>query len=132
MEFSHYKVLWIIVHLLADAIEAIYYFGLEFRENLTNFVKSISQTRGVYSLSDDSLSIESRIKEIKKLPKHLAVILNAEREKDVDVKKLINLVLWALRSGTDFISFYDYKGKLNPSLLTNCRVRTYSLKVKIF
>lgn len=115
MSFSFYKVLWMIVHLLADLIEAVYYFGLEFRENFSNFIKNISQPKQTHDFTDDRLLIQSRINEIKKLPKHLAVILNANSEKDVDLKQLTNLVLWALSSGVDFISFYDYKGKLNAN-----------------
>ena len=117
MSISFFKVLWIIAHLLADLIEAIYYFGLEFRESFSNFVKFLSQSRQDKSFSDDSQTIESRIKEIKKLPKHVAVLLNANSEKDVDVKKLTNLVLWALSSGVEFISFYDYKGKVKINII---------------
>lgn len=119
MVYSYNKVLWIIVHLLADLIEAIYYFGLEFRENLSNFVKNISQPRRVKSSIDDILTIESHLKGIKKLPKHLAVLLSVNSEKDVDVIKLTNLVLWALSSGVEFISFYDYKGEFSTSLITS-------------
>lgn len=112
MSFSYHKVLWIIAHFLADLIEAIYYFGLEFRENLFNFIKNISKPTQAHNYKDDRLIIESRISEIKKHPKHLAVILNANSGRDVDLEHLTNLVFWSLSSGAEFISFYDYKGNL--------------------
>lgn len=103
------------MHLLVDLIEAIYFFGLEFRENFSYFIKNISQPKHSHDYNDDRLLIESRIDELKKLPKHLAVILNANSEKDIDILQLTKLVLWALSSGVNFISFYDYKGKLNAN-----------------
>lgn len=120
MNISYPKVLWIIIHLLTDFIETIYYFGLEFRENLTNFLINfinISQSRRVHNLFDDCQIIENRIKEIPKLPKHLAVILSANSENELDVRKLTSLVIWALSSGVEFISFYDYKGKVYVDLI---------------
>lgn len=113
MSFSYHKVLWIIAHFLADLIEALYFFGLEFRDNLFNFIKNISQPAPTSDSKDVRLIIESRISEIKKHPKHLAVILNANSRRDVDVEHLTNLVLWSLSSGVEFISFYDYKGNLH-------------------
>lgn len=110
MSFPYYKVLWIIVHLIADFIEAIGYFGLELRENLYNFIKNITKARQKQELGDDKRLIECHINEIKKLPTHLAVILDINKEKDVDLKQLTNLVLWSLWSGVNFISFYDYRG----------------------
>jgi len=110
MNLLFFKLLLFILHRLADLIEAIYYFGLEFRENLRSFIKNINQPRRLYSFNYDILTIESKIKQLEKLPKHLAVLLNADTEKDVDVKNLTDLVLWALNSGVEFISFYDYKG----------------------
>lgn len=111
MSLSFYKVLWIIIHLLADVIETIYIFGLEFRENFLNFIKNITQVRRIQGEKDDKQLIESHLSDLKKLPKHLAVILNANSVRDVDVRQLSNLVLWSLSSGVNFISFYDFKGK---------------------
>lgn len=110
MSFNLYKLLWIIVHLLADLIETIYFFGLELREKLSNFVKNITKVRRFQKDKDDEQLIESHLKELKKLPKHLAVILSANSENDVELQQLSNLVLWSLTTGVNFISFYDYKG----------------------
>lgn len=107
-----FKLLLFVLHWLADLIEAIYYFGLELRENLKSFIKNINQPRRLNSFKHDILTIESRIKQLEKLPTHLAVLLNADTGLDVDVKNLTDLVLWALNSGVEFISFYDYKGKV--------------------
>lgn len=107
MSFSYYKVLWIIIHYLVDILEAIYHFGLEFRENFINYIKNMRQTG---EFIDDRHLIERHLSEIKKLPQHLAVILNANSEKDVDLKQLSNLIFWSLSTGVNFISFYDYKG----------------------
>jgi hypothetical protein len=111
MSFTFYKVLWIILHFVADLIEAIYFFGLEFRENFANYVKNITKERRIQEEDDEKQLIECHLNDLKKLPKHLAVILNANSEKDVDLRQLSNLVLWSLSCGVNFISFYDYKGK---------------------
>lgn len=103
-----YKVLWTLLHLLANLIESIYYFGLEFRENLHNFIENIGKSR---LPQDDKQLLERHTTKLKKLPKHLAVILSVSCQKDVDLNKLTNLVIWALNSGVNFISFYDYEGK---------------------
>lgn len=111
MRLPFYRVLWIIIHLIADLIEAAYNFGIEFRENFANFIKNITQARRFHVLTDDRKLIESHSSEIKTIPKHLAVILNANSEDDVDLKQLTNLVVWSLSSNINFISFYDYQGK---------------------
>lgn len=111
MSFTFYKVLWIILHFVADLIEAIYFFGLEFRENFINYVKNITKVRRIQEEDDETQLIECHLNDLKKLPKHLAVILNANSVKDVDLRQLSNLVLWSLSCGVNFISFYDYKGK---------------------
>lgn len=111
MSFSFYKALWLLAHALVSLIEAIFHFGLEFRENFCNFIKKISQSGSNHTSTSDRLLIEDRLHELKKLPKHLGVILSVDSEKDVDVQKLTRLVTWALSSGINFISFYDYKGK---------------------
>lgn len=110
MKFSFYKLLWILLHLVVDLCEAIYFFGLEFRENFINFMKSMITERRFQGAEDVQL-IEQHISHLKKLPKHLAVIVKAEDKRDVDLRKLTNLVLWSMNSGVNFISFYDYKGK---------------------
>jgi hypothetical protein len=111
MSVSLYKVLWFVLHLLADLVEAIYYFGLEFRENLLSFIKNISQTATGEDFKDEKCLIERHIHEIKKHPKHIAVVLTAKTKWDLDLSQLTKLVNWALSSGVNFISFYDYKGK---------------------
>lgn len=113
MSFSIYKILWIFVHVLANLIETIYIFGLEFRENFINYFKNITKVGRIQEEKGDKQLIESHLNELKKLPRHLAVIVNANSEKDVDLSKLSNLVLWSLSSGVNFISFYDYKGKIS-------------------
>lgn len=110
MSFSYYRVLWIIIHSLADLVEAIYHFGLEFRENFSNYIKNMTKSRQTDQLTCDRQLIERHLNEITKLPKHLAVILSVNSVKDVDLQQLTNLVLWSLSAGVNFISFYDYKG----------------------
>jgi hypothetical protein len=112
MNFPFYKLLWTLLHLLVNLLEVIFVFGLEFRENLFNYVKKLSQVRRTQEKEDDGMLIERHISQLKKLPKHLAVIVSAECGGDVDLKKLTNLVLWSMNSGVNFISFYDHKGEL--------------------
>lgn len=111
MSFSYYKVLWLFVHAVFSIAEAIFHFSLEFRDNFCNFIKKISQSRCKHTSTSDRHLIESQLHELKKLPKHMGVILSANSETDVDVQKLTCLVTWALSSGINFISFYDYKGR---------------------
>ncbi|CRL04847.1 CLUMA_CG017900, isoform A [Clunio marinus] len=119
MNFSLLKLLWIIAHLLADVLETIFYFGLEFRENFFNFIKKYTKSSWNHDSSDQRHQIELHLKNIKKIPKHLAVILNADSEKDIDLMQLTNLVDWSLISGVNFISFYDYKGILKNQLASS-------------
>lgn len=116
MELVILKVIWFIIHLFADLIESIYYFGSELRENFLNFIKNIAKERRRSDKEDDILYIEASLSELKKLPKHIAVILNLNRERDVDLSYLVNLIAWSLASGVNFISFYDYKGILKHQL----------------
>jgi hypothetical protein len=111
MGFSFYKLLWALLHVLVDLLEAIFFFGVEFRENFFNYVKNLNKRRRKHEKESDAKLIEQHITELKKLPKHLAVIVKAENEKDVDLRKLTNLVLWSMSSGVNFISFYDHKGE---------------------
>lgn len=111
MSLSFYRVLWLLAHALASLAEGIWHFSLEFRENFCNFIKKISQSQSNHTSTSDRQLIEDRLHELKKLPKHLGVILSVGSEKDVDVRKLTRLVTWALSSGINFISFYDYQGK---------------------
>lgn len=113
MSFPFYRVLWIVLHFLADFAETIYHFGFELRENFSNYIKIMTKSRHTDQLTDDRQLIERHLSEIKKLPKHLTVLLNADSEKDVDLMQLTNLVLWSLSTGVNFISFYDYKGNFS-------------------
>lgn len=106
--FCH-KVLWTLLHLLANILEPIYYYGLEFREKFRYFIENIGTSR-LPNDSNDAGLIEHQISNIKRFPKHLAVILTVNNQKDVDLNNLTKLVMWALNSGVNFISFYDYKG----------------------
>lgn len=114
MVLSYLKVLWTIIHLLVSLVESGYNFGLEFREkskNFVNFIQNIGRSKRNHDYRDDKLLIERTLVEIRKYPRHLAVILNVNKQEDVDVSQLISLTIWAMSSGTNFISFYDYKGK---------------------
>lgn len=106
MENKLLKLIYLIVHVLVEWIEASYYFGLEFRDNLLNFINNVVPIRQLMT----SAQMQQRLHELKKVPKHLAVILNIKRETDVDLSRLADLVSWSLGSGVNFISFYDFKG----------------------
>jgi hypothetical protein len=60
---------------------------------------------------NDKVIIDKSISDIKKIPKHLGVILNVKHEKDVDLSKLVQLISYSLHSGINFISFYDFRGE---------------------
>lgn len=104
------RLTWYFIHLIANVIEAIFYFGLEFRENIHNFVKNISSGRPARTLASDICEIERSIQELEKIPKHIIVIINNERKEDVDLSNLTSLIFWAMHSGVHFISFYDCRG----------------------
>lgn len=113
MSFSCYKVLWILLHFIVNVLEALFYFGLEFRDKISNFTKNFNQSPIRHEKADERQLIESHLHELTKLPKHLGVILNASSENDVDLKKLASLLSWALGTGINVISFYDYRGNYN-------------------
>lgn len=110
MENTLLKIIYLIVHVLVEWIEEFYYFGLEFRDNFYNFVNNVVRDRQMKTLQDEKVLIEQRLHELKKVPRHLAVILHLNRETDVDLSRLADLVSWSLSSGVNFISFYDFKG----------------------
>lgn len=117
MENAILKVIYFIVHVLVEWIEAFYYFALRFRESIYNFINIAFRERQTRSpLKNEKVLIEQRIQEIKKIPKHLAVILNIKSERDVALSRLADLVQWSLCSGVNFISFYDVKGTWNFAL----------------
>lgn len=117
MKSAFYKVLWILVHRLFDLFEVIFIFGLECHEKLINFIINIPKSRRTDSFCDDQKIIEHSLNEMKKIPKHLAVILYLDDTSDGDdLIQLSKLVLWSLRSGVSFISFYDYKGKKHGNI----------------
>lgn len=107
---SFYRLLWILAHNFVTVSVTIFYIGLEFREKIANFIKNITQERRKFVVGNERIYVESQSSYVKKLPKHLAVILTVDNEKDVDLGRLSNLVEWSLVSGVNFISFYDYKG----------------------
>lgn len=110
MENTLLKLIYFIVHVLAEWIETFYYFGFEFRDNFYNFINNVVQTRQLKTSKDEKVYIEHRLHDLKKVPKHIAVILDIKSEKDVDLSRLADLVSWSLVSGVNFISFYDFKG----------------------
>lgn len=116
MRILCYKVLWTIVHLLANIAEAFHNLRLEFQQNLFNFIKNLGQ-HNKNKVINDRLVIENHLHVLEKLPKHLGVILNATKQTDVDVRQLAKIVFWALSSGVNFISFYDYKGAYKTILI---------------
>lgn len=107
---SFYRLLWILAHNLVTISVAIFHVGLEFREKIVNFIKNIAQERRKFMVENERIYVESQSSYVKKLPKHLAVILSINNKKDVDLGRLSKLVEWSLVSGVNFISFYDYKG----------------------
>lgn len=120
MENKLLKLIYLIVHVLVEWIEAAYYFGFEFRDNLSNFVNNVVRVRQLKTSSHEKVHIEQRLHELKKVPKHLAVILNIKRETDVDLSRLADLVSWSLTSGVNFISFYDFKGNSKIRSIFRC------------
>jgi len=106
-----YRVLWILIHWLVDVVERIYWFGVEICE-LVNKLRQTDDGR------DDRQLIERSVLELSKLPKHLAVVLNLQKQRDANLRLLSKLVCWALNSQVNFISFYDYKGNYAIYLLT--------------
>lgn len=107
---SFYKFLWILAHNLAALSLTLFYIGLEFREKIINFLKIITKDRRKSTDESDRHQIECHTSYVKKLPKHLAVILTLEHDKDVDLGRLCKIVEWSLVAGVNFLTFYDYRG----------------------
>lgn len=106
MSSSIHKLIWIVVHLLANLITKLYLFGIQFCDFSSHFFKNIQNNNS----NNEKRMIDGSINEIKKVPQHLAVMLDLENEKP-DLQTLTNLVFWSLNCGINYISFYDYEGK---------------------
>lgn len=107
---SFYRLLWLITHNLATVAVHLFFVGLEFREKIVNFIKNITQERRKSVVESERHHIESHASCVKKLPKHLVVILSIEHAKDVDLGRLGKLIEWSLWSDVNYLTFYDYKG----------------------
>lgn len=110
MENSILKLIYLIVHMLVDCIETIFYFGLEFRDKFFNFINNSLKEGNITSSANEKVIIERNLQSLKKIPQHIAVILNIRNKGDVELSKLVDLIHWSLISGINFISFYDFKG----------------------
>jgi hypothetical protein len=107
MRLSLYKIIWHLINIAFSLFETIFFFSIELREYVDNFINSTMPKHQ----DDEKLLIEKNVRVLKKVPKHIAVILTIDSEKDVDLMRLTDLVFWALHTkGIDFISFYDCKG----------------------
>ena len=107
-----HKILWLLLHWLADLIERIYFACLQLQQILTQ-----RWTRKHnYSTIENNI-IQNNINHLQKIPQHLAVILNLSQEK-ADYDSLTQLIFWSLQAGISYISFYDYQGELNPTRKT--------------
>ena len=110
------KLIYFIAHLLVDWIEKFYYFGLEFRDNFSNYIKYVVNGRQINQIktsTNEKVIIEQHVHKLSKIPKHIAVILNISQRRDVDLSGLSDIVLWSLHTGVNFISFYDFEGTSN-------------------
>ena len=104
------RLLYLIIHHLVDSVEAIFYFGLEFRDNLYNFVNNLLRDRKRTTLDGEKAIIDRNLHNLDKIPQHIAVLLHLKNGTDVDLSQLSDLIFWSLNSGVNFISFYDFKG----------------------
>lgn len=98
-----HKLLWLLLHWLADLIERIYFACLRLQQIFTQ-----RWTRK-QSYSTENIIIQSNVNHLQKIPQHLAVILNLSQEK-ADYESLTKLIFWSLQAGISYISFYDYQG----------------------
>lgn len=114
-----HKIVWILLHTIANIAEKIYEIGLFLYEILKNFQRAHNSRK---SSNYEKSVIEEHIHNLKKIPQHLAVLLNCNA-KDCELPKyenLANLVCWAFELGINYISFYDYRGKLKQFF--NCEL----------
>lgn len=104
MKMDVYKALWFLIHFFVDFYLGICRLWKQLCHNINEllFVKR-------RSLSDDKEMIESARSLLKKIPKHLVVVLGIETP---DYRILSQMIFWSLSVGIQQISFYDHKGIL--------------------
>jgi hypothetical protein len=110
-----YKWLYIIIHNLVNVFEEIFHIGFEIYEKIEKFVnyKLHPWFDKLKNKHNDRCFIYNNSECLKsKLPKHLAVILQLNDKKDVDLEKLSQIVEWSLVSGVNYLTFYDIRGKI--------------------
>ncbi|XP_060525427.1 dehydrodolichyl diphosphate synthase complex subunit Nus1-like [Cylas formicarius] len=92
-----FNAIYVLVHCLYDILEYIYCNLKEIGDAINN-----------------KFSHEIRIApdQLRKIPKHLTVILGKE---EPSYKDLANIILWCLVHRIAFVSFYDWKGVLNKN-----------------
>lgn len=97
-----YKVIWLFLHFIFDAIE--------YCARLFDAVKrKLTAHNRRENLSADKLLIESTKDYLTKIPSHLVIILGTELTPNFQI--LSKLIFWCLSAGIQNISFYDHKGK---------------------
>lgn len=102
MSVDIYKVIWLFVHFIFDAIEYCTRLFDAVKRKLTAHYRRDN-------LSADKLLIESTRDYLTKVPSHLVIILGTESSPNF--QSLSKLIFWSLSAGIQNISFYDHKGK---------------------
>lgn len=92
-----YKVLFVLTHFVYTIFEYIF-------DVLMNLKRYISHENQEAQLNEE---YATRIRNLKKIPVHLTLLLG---EENPSVKDLAKIILWSLTSGIKFVSIYDHKG----------------------
>lgn len=98
-----YKLLWHLVHTVFTIFKCIHDIYLQLE------CKLIEWRLGNRCEAQILDNLQKATAKLKKMPKHLTILLGTEEPSHNDLAKL---VLWSLTAGISFISFYDVQGKL--------------------
>lgn len=105
--------MWITIHLAYSFASHIYNLALHIYAEYVRIPKSYLLQKPASFQTDKEL-IENVKTIIQKLPKHILVILGDEK---LTFECMANLVCWSIFAGVNCISFYDYKGMTELSVI---------------
>lgn len=97
-----FKVLYVISH-------AVYTIFHLFYVNLIHVNVAMKTLFNEFQTKTERVkNLETRLHLIDKRPKHLVIILGAEKN---NFKNIAKIIIWCISSQISYISFYDYNGK---------------------
>lgn len=93
-----YRLLLTLIHYIYSLIDSVY----------TIWAYLTTKVHHAENLIEEERYIISQLPQLRKIPKHIVIILGTEKPSYVD---LARLVVWCSTAGIPQVSLYDYKGQ---------------------